>query len=198
MSKSEHTIIRNGEKITGSGEVYTFAYLHRGAKHFYELAEKVEEGQSYYLMSTMIYCAFTLEALIHHIGELTMGDGWKQYERKSPKVKLKTLIIENSWSLDLGKRPFQTFQSIFSYRDDIVHGKTEINIAPTIKSEKKLPVDFDSKWMEFTRIETANTFVKDTDKMVFELITMTDHPNLIPGQMGSSHYTSSSHEGTSK
>jgi len=190
MNKIEHTITHNGQKITGSGEVYTFAYLHTASKHFLQIAEQTKEGQLYNLMSSMIYCAFTLEALIHHIGELKFGDEWKKYERKRPKEKLKLLKTKNGWDLELGSSPFQTFDLIFSYRDDIVHGKTEINIAPTIKPEKKLPIDFDAEWMEFTNLETAKTFVEDTDLMVVELITLTNHRKLIPGQMGFSTYSS--------
>lgn len=190
MSKIEHTITHNGQKITGSGEVYTFAYLHTAAKHFLQIADQTKEGQLYFLMSSMIYCAFTLEALVQHIGELKLGEEWKNYEYNCFKDKLKFLNKKFNWDIDLGNRPFQTSTSIFSYRNDIVHGKTELNIAPTIKPEKKLPVDFDAEWMEFTNLESAKTFIEDTDKMVFELITLTNHRKLIPGQMCFSSYSS--------
>lgn len=190
MTKAkQHTIVHCDKKITGSGNVYTFAYLHRGSRHFMEMAELTEEGRIYNLISAMIYCAFTLEALIHHIGEMKMGMIWSCHERKSPKEKLRVLKKEYRWDIDLGKRPFQTFHSIFSYRDDIVHGKTEIDIPPTVKPEKKFPVDFESEWMKYTNLETAKIFIEDTDQMVKQLITLTDHPKLFYGQMGFAEYS---------
>lgn len=175
--------------IEGDGEVRTFAYLNRGAKHFLQNAEETELGKYYNLMGSMLFCAFSLEAYVTHLGKLLLINDWKYFEKLNPNGKLRLLDRTLKLDIDYSKPPFSVFPDIFDYRKKIVHGKTEKVTEPTIKKHKKFPVEFEAKWQKITNKTTANRFVENTGLMMNWLYVNTKIDKLPPDYFGMSSYS---------
>jgi len=118
----------------------------------------------------MLYCAFTMEAFLNHIGSLLLKTWDKSEIWYKPKQKLKCISENLEITFDLSKRPFQTFNDLFVYRNWLVHGKTEEVHEPTIIETSIGPdFDFESEWEKWTNYKTAKRFNEDTCKMMNEL-----------------------------
>ena len=148
----------------GQGETRTFAHLLAATKRMFELAEDEKNAQLRYMtMSSMLYCAFTMEAFLNHVGGLLTKTWFEKEERDPPKQKLKYIEKELETSFDLSKRPFQTFSDLFIYRSWLAHGKTEKVLEPTIIDTSAGPdFEFESEWEKWTTYNNAKRFKEDT------------------------------------
>lgn len=189
MKKKNKEVVIDDKIITGEGEIRSFAYLRQGAKHFLQTAEEMELGKYYNLMSSMLFCAFSLEAYVTHLGEKLLKDDWEYFKRLNPVGKLKLLDKILNLKIDCFKSPFSVFADIFSYRNKLVHGKTETVSTPSIKPNKKFPVEFETKWQKITTIKTAKRFVENTELMMNWLYENTKIDELPPDCFGMSSYT---------
>ncbi len=79
----------------------------------------------HHLTTSMLFCSFTIEACLNHLGE-KMFLFWEPLKKKlNPGEKLDILSVALSFQPDFEKRPFQTFRSIFKFRNWLVHAKIE-------------------------------------------------------------------------
>jgi len=164
MSKSK-------QPFDGKGETRTFAHLWAATKRMLDLAEDEKNAQLRYLtMSSMLYCAFTMEAFLNHVGKL-VTETWDETEIWfGPKQKLKYIIGNLEATFDLSKRPFQTFDDLFVYRNWLAHGKTEVVHEPTIIETSVGPdFEFESEWEKWTTYETAKRFKEDLYNMMVKI-----------------------------
>jgi hypothetical protein len=146
-----------------------FVYMYLGAKDMLERAEASEEGQLYTVTSALIFCAFTLEAYINHLGATRHADWEEREKRKSAKDKLKALAKEVGVKVDFGKSPYSTMRNLFAFRDKIAHGRTtHEKVDKIIKLDKpRLPqVAGDTEWRSFATIENARQAAKDVEDIV--------------------------------
>ena len=160
-------------KVTGKVETNTFAYMFIGANHMLALATKTKEGQLYNIISCITYCAFTLEAYFNHFGKLRNSD-WDNIERKYSKLKKYTRFCkELSLANDLKEKPYLTMVEIFTFRDQIAHGKSTVNnINKEIiidLEEPNLFVAIGTDWHDYATIGNAINAVKDTKSIILEL-----------------------------
>jgi hypothetical protein len=134
----------------------------------FELAEEEKQAQLRSMtMSTMLFCAFTMEAFLNHMGGLLFKSWPKLKKQLSPKAKLALIEEQLEIELDRDKRPFSTFKEIFKYRNWLVHGKTEEIPEPTVIKTKIGPdSEFKSKWQKRTTYENAKRFKEDTYRMM--------------------------------
>jgi hypothetical protein len=122
-------------------------------------------------MTSMLFCAFTLEAFLNHVGEKSLPY-WEPLKKKlSPLEKLDVLSSTLSLKLDFGKRPFQTFGKVFKFRNLLVHAKTETLITEgdfilTDTESFSKPL---TEWEELLSIEHARRFLDDTEQMVAQI-----------------------------
>lgn len=156
-------------QVRGKSKTITFVYMHIGAKHMLELAEESREGQLYTAMSALIYCAFTLEAYVNHLGAARHADWETMEKKKSAKDKLKGLAKDVGVKVDFGKSPFSTMRALFAFRDTIAHGRTtHEKVDKFIDAEGPyLPqIAGNTGWQTYATIENARQAIKDVETMV--------------------------------
>src|SRR5688500_2701065 len=75
-------------RIERTGQFYTYAYLYETAWNAFESAQTCEIGKNHHFLSANIFAAFTLEAYLNHIGQLTIPTWGIIEPRLSPNAKL--------------------------------------------------------------------------------------------------------------
>lgn len=166
--------------VEGSRTIYTYAYLYEAARQSLMQAKSTEAGQSYNCMSTIVFCAFTLEAYFNHLGKQKLSS-WTKIERKlGPKEKLALLLDIIDHTVDDSRKPFQTLIEIFKFRDALAHGKTEdVQFkSPQKMEEEGLPRDPQLFWESFCNIVNAERCVEDTASIVTELHKFAGKPHV--------------------
>lgn len=155
-------------RVEGEREVFTYMYLYDAAVLS---AERVREYQRD-CMTTILYCAFLLEAYMNHVGSRVFPqERWEKAIWDNPKKKLKAIAKKIDYPLDLNKEPFKSFPLIFKFRRGLVHGKT---ITLSFENEQvfergKAPALPETAWEKMLTISTAEKFFKDTKTMMEEL-----------------------------
>ncbi|HEP8042914.1 hypothetical protein ACOWPK_19725 [Pseudomonas aeruginosa] len=157
--------------VSGRQSTNTFAYMFIGAKMMLEQAERDKDGQLYNLVSCLIYCAFTIEAYLNHLGKLKYKN-WEKTERKHPKLKKYIMLCAQAGvEPDFTQRPYSTLSELFAFRDKMAHGKTTVE---NITKEIELPstssrFTTEAEWQNFSSIENAKRAIQDTEDLVKEL-----------------------------
>ena len=122
-------------------------------------------------MISQLFSALCLEAYLNHVGKEKLPF-WEEIEKKlGPKEKLEIISYELGYKINYGKRPFQTFRTIFKLRNQLVHGKTESTSESNeqILEGDEAPIISQAKWQEQINIEAANKFSEDT-KEILEIL----------------------------
>lgn len=149
-------------------EIRTYAYLRVAAADALQKATKIEEGSFYQIMSCLVFCAFTVEAYLNHVGERKIGY-WNEIEKIEPMAKLKVLYTALGLPFDPSKRPIQTVQQLFKFRNFMAHGRTEKLMGKgTLKKRRPDPGEklVEAKWEKFcNKIEAARA-VKDVNRVL--------------------------------
>jgi hypothetical protein len=113
--------------VTGRRSFHAYAHLREMAWNALEAAEKLERGRYLHCMSAVVFCAFTFEGYLNHIGVVRVPH-WDKLERKlSWHRKLQLIGRELKTSFDVGRQPFQTMLEAFAFRDRLAHGKSVID-----------------------------------------------------------------------
>ncbi len=158
--------------VSGETTTNTFCYMYVGAKHMLKQANESEDGQLYNIISCITYCAFTLEAYFNHLGSERNSE-WNEIERNIPKSKKYELFCKSlGLKYDLSEKPYKTMTEVFSYRDQMAHGKTTIDIiGKSIEGDvddlNSFPVGPD--WKEYSTIDNANAALSDIKSIILEL-----------------------------
>ena len=156
----------------GRQTTITFVYTHTGAKHMLELAEATPDGQLYTITSALVFCAFTLEAYLNHLGKLRHSN-WAEIERGIGKRRKFEMLAEGaSVSVDFSRRPYSTLLELFAFRDQMAHGRTVTeNVSMLIDaSAPRLPqIRNQSHWRAIATIESARQAIEDVEALVREL-----------------------------
>lgn len=148
--------------------------MHRGAKHMLDLAERSEEGQLYFLVASLVFSAFTLEAYLNHLGKLRNSE-WDKIERKYSKFeKYKMFSAAAGLKVDFAARTYCSLEALFEFRDRMAHGKsTTEDVAVEIEIsaiDSHLPqFNAETDWQAFATIERAREAIKDVEALVKEL-----------------------------
>ncbi|GAB4290202.1 MAG: hypothetical protein Kow0067_16420 [Coriobacteriia bacterium] len=105
--------------------------LHNIGGYAIEKAESDEEGSFLELVTALLMCAFTLEAVLNHVGRHLFysvdGDSalWDLVERANPLEKLSAIAEQLSLPVDYGSRPFQLLKPMFKFRNAVAHPKSD-------------------------------------------------------------------------
>lgn len=160
-------------QVRGEQTTITFAYMYKGAKHMLRLANGSDDGRLYTVVSSIIYCAFTLEAYLNHLGKLK-NEEWDKIERRSSKYDKYKLFASNA-GIDFDEfrsRPYSTLKELFEFRDRMAHGKTtteDINLSINMMTDALHIINPERSWQEYATIENARIAISDTEKIVKEL-----------------------------
>lgn len=158
-------------KITISLErdVKTYTEMWHTSKCLLERGAENPKGSFHQFMASLVFTAFTLEAYLNHIGP-KLFDQWYDVERLSPQEKLKLVLERLQIHANYGKRPWQVMRQLFSFRNDIAHGKSEV-----VKTKSNVPIrkhsenDFcfvQTKWEKYSTIANAQQAREDVEKII--------------------------------
>jgi hypothetical protein len=91
------------------------------------LMEYANQDKRYFAhgyMAVLVFCAFTFEAYLNDVG-LEIADNGNAYERMGPLDKYEFVLNHIGLKTNFGAEPDQVLKNLFSFRDNIVHGKSE-------------------------------------------------------------------------
>ena len=179
-------------QLRGRTETITFVYLYIGAKDMLERAEASREGQLYTVTAALIFCAFTLEAYINHLGAARHPDWDTRERRKSAKVKLKDLAKEVDMNVDFGKAPYSTIRGLFDFRDTMAHGRTtreSVKKAIMLDGPRLPQLAGTGEWQSLATIENARQALKDVETIVKALHTASGFAGSPFARSGGGFYT---------
>ena len=151
-------------------EIKTFVDLFHGSDVLLKHSKEVQKGSYFTTMASLLLTAFTFEAYLNHIGKEKILL-WQEIEKVSIFNKYKILCKECSLPINKGERPYQTFKSLFTFRNSIAHGRSQI-----LREEKSISDSEDIlKYEPKTNIEefcTEDNAIKareDIEIMIIEL-----------------------------
>jgi hypothetical protein len=164
-----------------SRKIYPWIFLWTRCRYTYNKAKESEENE-YLLFFSMLLCAFTLEAFLNHLLSVKYLGDWKSVERKySPYKKLNKASKLMNLNIDKTKRPYSTFQDIFTFRNDLAHAKSD-RLEDTIPypidkilDSEEYPEGPLTRW-ENHLIKDADRFFEDSEQILDELISHSDLP----------------------
>lgn len=161
MTKKNKILITD---VEGEGEFYTYQYLLAACD--YLLKNKEKEGEFYRNMLVMMLSALSLEAYLNHIGSFLLKT-WQDIEKSlSPKSKLNLILEISKIDIDFGVMPFQKFDEIFKYRNEIVHGKTIKSKDVVNVKRSSMPYQVQPKLEKITTNDNARQYLKLSNKMI--------------------------------
>ena len=148
--------------------VYPYVILHDIALYELGAAKGSEEGRFYNCLKAMVFSAFSLEAYIFHIGVNEESDWIKIEKRLNPKQKLVRLSTRKKFNSNFSSRPFMTFDQIFEFRKQIVHGKTQQLQLDEIRDGEigYEPEILLAPWEQLINLDVAALFVEDSESMI--------------------------------
>lgn len=154
-------------KISANRTVFTYNYLRNISHLTFGKAKKEKKGPFNNCLLSMLFSAFCVEAYLNHLGS-EKTDFWEAVERCSPKEKLIIISRTIKYKIDWGHRPFQTFESIFSFRNKLVHAKTHnlSALEEQILEDEEDPSMPLSNWEKLVNLKMAERFLKDTKEII--------------------------------
>lgn len=121
-------------------------------------------------IAAIVFCAFSLEGYLNHVGEELFPNWNEMFESLSPKAKLALLADRHGLRPSFGSPPFQSFGTIFEVRNQLAHPKTKKHNFQEMKGKvwlevgaMKWPVQ---KWESLCEARYAEQFVADTKEMI--------------------------------
>lgn len=165
-------------RISASRQVNPYILLWNRCNKAFQDAEKSKELEYLYLYS-MLLCAFTLEACLNHLIKYKYPGDWRKFERShSPDEKIDELSRICGFSIDKGRRPFQSFKKIFNLRHAIVHAKPEqiseefdYDLEKFLEPDELPPIP-KTTWEEVLTATEAQLFLADTEEMIIQLFKL--------------------------
>ena len=113
---------------------------------------------------------FTFEAYLNHVGP-KIFKCWYDLERLGPKEKLNIIGEHLKLDINYGKRPWQVMTQIYTFRNLVAHGKSEV-----IKQKEEIPLKklsdshlgemAPTKWGAYCTKKNAIKAREDVKKMV--------------------------------
>lgn len=154
--------------VAAEKTVYTVGYLRLVSWHALEEAKDKVNGSYFNLMISLAFSAFTLEAYLNHLGEKVIPF-WLTIERNlSPAKKLEIIAVQLAKPIDYGRRPFQSFKSIFQLRNFLAHGKTEYLTEESVQflSDGDKPELPKAQWQKQVTTENVQRYFDDTREII--------------------------------
>lgn len=121
-------------------------------------------------MASLVFTAFTLEAYLNHI-DPKVFKCWEDLERLAPRGKLNVIAERLQVDINYGRRPWQVMKHLFSFRNVIAHGKSELvklnGLVPLHKYSESRFGDFArTDWEKYCTRENAKKAREDVEKII--------------------------------
>jgi len=158
-------------KFSGSRKTKTYVYLFKSAKHALSEAENSETARIYNLMSVYVFLAFAFEAYINHLG-VKLIKNWEKKERGLGQAGRRNKVFEQlGLVIDYEKRPYSVITEIFSFRDTLAHGRTEVvTMNNEVKNVNWLDIDVDQaltpSWLRDCTLTNSKNALADIESIV--------------------------------
>ena len=158
-------------KFSGSRETKTFVYLFKSAKHALSEAKNSETARIYNLMSVYVFLAFAFEAYINHLG-VKWVENWEKKERGLGQAGRRNTVFEKlGLEVDEEKRPYSVIRELFSFRDTLAHGRTEVvTVNNEVKDMNWLDIDVEQvltpSWLRNCTLENAKDSLADIETII--------------------------------
>lgn len=127
----------------------------------------------------MIFCAFSIEAYVNHLGAKLIPD-WETNERKmSFDEKISRLFKAIDEKCDKRKKPYCYLNSIFDFRKEIVHAKTASITKKQSITAEEIPDLPKALWEKMVTVENAKKFRRYSEEIINSLcrdLLNEDHP----------------------
>jgi len=158
-------------KLYGKKDVRTAAYNYMAAKFFLNLAEDQEDGRFFSSQSSIVFSAFTYEAFLNTLGNKIFNT-WDEYEKYNVDDKLTLICKKIDYKPSKGKRPYQTMEKIYKFRNLIAHGKDEtINIQGKVVHKNGMSYldSIESEWEKMCKPLKARKAYEDVKAVAIDL-----------------------------
>jgi hypothetical protein len=139
--------MKNNAKYLSERKVKVYIDLIHGAKVLFDKSLSNPEGSFYTDMSSILLSAFTFEAYLNYLGKEIIPF-WDNIEKIKVLEKLDVICKQLNIEIDRSRRPFQTLNKLFKFRNPIAHGKSEI-----ITVEKEVNITKYNNDLPKTKIE---------------------------------------------
>jgi hypothetical protein len=168
VDKSKAKVIINKER-----EVNTYAEMWHTSRYLLDKGIEDQKGCYHQFMASLVFTAFTFEAYFNHIGP-QLFKCWSDLERLGPKEKLNVIAERLGVEIEYGKRPWQVMKQLFGFRNDIVHGKSQLiklsKIIPHPKfSDVRLGEQVRTDWEKYCTQRNAQKAREDVEAIINEL-----------------------------
>ena len=106
--------------------IYSYNVHFDTVEYYLELSKDQDQSEEMNSRSCLVFAAFGIEAFLNHVGEQLFGS-WKDHLKKSlsPEAKLHLVAERIGLKADFEKRPFQSFRTLFRFRNAMAHSVTE-------------------------------------------------------------------------
>jgi len=160
----------------------TYAENIKAAEYFLKMATDHELGERWNLVAATAFCAFAIEAYLNHVGEISEGLEWSQWDKEchpKPRDKLIRLVGDK---LNDNHEPFSEFGEIFELRNTIAHGAS-ITVTKAVRKPqnnikgalKNLSSEFESR----TTFKKVNKLLNSSKSMIIMInkctLKVSDH-----------------------
>ena len=176
--------------LQGESTFFPFVYLLEAARNARETASERPTGSNYHRVSSVLFCAFAMEAYLNHLG----GSAIRYWGIVEPKLgwrqKLDLVAQHFEATIDAGRRPFGTIIQLFKFRDKLVHGKTETWDFEYKYDPAKRDASQDPDWLsQYWNDAAVDRVLEDTEKAIKFLHDNADLDPLDLNCMGTSFAT---------
>ena len=155
--------------VTTKREVYTYAEMWSTSRHLLENGQQEQRASTHQFRASLAFTAFTMEAYLNHVGQ-RLFQCWDDLERLGPKEKLNLIAEHLGVAVNFGERPWQIMKDLFSFRNDIAHGKSHRLIPPvkilTFEEHMSTLSIHRTRWEKFGTQDNAEKARVDVDKIV--------------------------------
>ena len=180
----------NTIQISKERQLITYSDFWKTSKFLLESGQQDERGSYFQFLGSLIFCAFTFEAFLNHIGEY-LFTSWPQLERNlSSRAKLALIAEKLGFVVNYGELPWQIIPELLGFRDKIAHGKNEMlrleKIVPHDDSYEELLHEFMfADWQKFASEENAIRVRTQLEEIITHVHELTKIPNELVFSHGS-------------
>lgn len=112
--------------VIGETKLFTYTFLHVGARAALTTAESEEEGRTYHLLNALILSSFLIEAYLNHLGTLRGYPQWNdKKDRTSVWSKYKLLRVKVGLQDSSIDESYPEVAAAINFRNEMAHGRTE-------------------------------------------------------------------------
>jgi hypothetical protein len=156
-------------RVQQKREVRIHSELWHTANCLLEAGQKDIKASAHQFRASLVFRAFFLEAFLNWLGHYLVPH-WSYLERLKPREKLELVNDVIHVTPDYGSRPWQIVNGLFTFRNDLAHGKREIL---QVESEEDFNeflngnVDHaaQTEWERFSTQENAVRAKEDVEKI---------------------------------